>query len=167
MRRWRNGKRPPSKRDGRVRIPGDAPRSVGVNGYLTRPSTWRLRVRPPHGALTAPRYGLGSGGFHLREQPWGLSPRCGYSSAHGLKDKGTRLRTWRWGFDSSWARSRSASSMGERPAHTRGTEVRFLRRVRWPNPKRPRNWPVKPAIRGSRPLGHPRRRWHSGDCPRL
>ena len=41
--------------------------------------------------------------------------------------QGTRLRISEWGFDSSWARQSSASSMGEHLVHTQGTEVRFLR----------------------------------------
>ena len=30
-----------------------------------------------------------------------------------------------------------------------------------------RSRPVKPVGEGSSPSGHPKRRWHSGDCPRL
>ena len=189
------------------------------SGYLARPSTWRLPVRPWHGALKAPSslrfnshrpatgrglaarqdrqrdgkarhldlawsnqagrrtvnaYGEGSNpsaratglwlrrwscrgdgvpatrqggdrGFEPRQDrrhariaqrqsartttrtgPFGLKQRV--PSAHRLKDQGTRLRISRWGFDSSWARSSSASSIGESArSHTRSwTEVRLL-----------------------------------------
>ncbi len=83
-------------------------RTVNAYGEGSNPSARARRRKPPHGAAR----GL--------KQQW-------VPSAHRLKDQGTRLRISRWGFDSSWARSSSASSMAERPVHTRGTEVRLLR----------------------------------------
>jgi hypothetical protein len=81
MRRWRNGKRV-RLLSGRSGFNSSAARScsVGVNGHLTtRPSTWRLRVRTPHGALETPSsMGLGSEVFTLGNRarlPVGVTAR--------------------------------------------------------------------------------------------
>ena len=79
-RRWRNGKRA-RLLSGRSGFDSSATRSrsVGVNGYLTRPSTWGLRVRTPHGARAAPS-SMGS----IR----GLRPRERGSTPRGLPRSG-------------------------------------------------------------------------------
>lgn len=121
----------PSARARRRKPPHGAARglkqqwSCRGDGVPATPSRWRSRVRTPSGPPPRPH---SSAAECQDDNPDGhVRLVLRVPSAHRLKDQGTRLRISRWGFDSSWARSSSASSMAERPVHTRGTEVRLLR----------------------------------------